>query len=123
MYSWQPLGGMAAGMNRLPPWKPSDRTPEEVSQIIKKAAKFYGASLSGIAELDERWIYSHRFTKQYSDPRNIHAPIVFDDVPEPMELEDRSLVIPRSMKYVISLAFEMDFDGIMTYPAGPGAAG
>lgn len=32
-------------------------TREEVSRAVKKAAKFYGASLAGIAEVDQRWFY------------------------------------------------------------------
>ncbi len=72
LYSWQPLGG--PGMDGTPPWDSSDWTPEEVALIIKKAALFFGASLSGIAELDERWIYSHRFTKDFSDPPSSPPP-------------------------------------------------
>jgi reductive dehalogenase len=120
LYSWQPLGG--SPMDEMPPWDGSDFTAEETSHIVKKAALFYGASLTGIAELDERWIYSHRFTKYFSDPIRIHTPIRIDDVEAPTELEDRTLVIPKSMRHVIVLAFEMDADAIATYPGGPGAA-
>jgi reductive dehalogenase len=121
LYSWQTLGG-GAGLNELPPWDPADWKPDEVAHIVKKAARFYGASLSGIAELDERWIYSHRFTKRFTDPPGIHAPILLDDVDAPAELEDGTLVIPKSMRRVIVMAFEMDADAIATYPGGPGAA-
>jgi len=120
LYSWQPLGG--SPLDALPPWYPTDWTPEEVTQIVKKASLFYGASLSGIAELDERWIYSHRFTKRFTDPPCIHAPIRVDDVETPAELEDGTLLIPKSMRHVIVMAFEMDADAIATYPGGPGAA-
>ncbi len=120
LYSWQPLGG--PGMDGMPPWDASDWTPEEVALIVKKAALFFGASLSGIAELDERWIYSHRFTKDFSDPPEIYAPILIEDVESPEEREDGTLVIPKSMRNVVVLAFEMDFDAIATYPGGPGAA-
>jgi len=120
LYSWQSLSG--GPMNDMPPWDPTDWTPEEVTQIVKKASLFYGASLSGIAQLDERWIYSHRFTKRFSDPPFIHAPIRIDDVEAPEETADGTLVIPRSMQNVIVMAFEMDADAIATYPGGPGAA-
>lgn len=121
LYSWQPLGG--SPMDEMPPWDGSGFTAEETSHIVKKAALFYGASLSGIAELDEKWIYSHRFTKYFSDPIRIHAPIHIDDDAEaPTELEDGTLVIPKSMRHVIVMAFEMDADAIATYPGGPGAA-
>jgi len=121
LYSWTPLGG-GPGAAGLPPWQPSDWTPGEISEIVKKAARFYGASLAGIADLDERWIYSHRYTKNFSDPPRIHAPILVDDVSAPGELEDGTLVIPKSMRRVIAMAFEMDEDGVATYISGPGAA-
>ncbi len=35
-----------------------NHTPEEVSEVIKKAAKFLGASLVGIAPFDERFLYT-----------------------------------------------------------------
>lgn len=124
LFSWQPL--------RKPPgtgvpWKPSDWSPQEVSEIVKKAARFYGASLSGIAELDRRWIYSHRYNEQATDensnpPAGQEPPISFEDIDVPTEREDRSLLIPKSMKYVVALAFEMDRDGIETSIAGPAAA-
>ena len=44
------------------PWDHSHYSEEDLANIVKKAAMFYGASLVGIAELDERWIYS-----RYSD--------------------------------------------------------
>jgi len=39
------------------PWDFSKYTPEEISSFVKKAGEFYGASLVGIAPLDERWVY------------------------------------------------------------------
>ncbi|HEX9798420.1 MAG TPA: reductive dehalogenase [Anaerolineales bacterium] len=120
LYSWQPLPGSflsRARLTEMGPWDMAGYTPREVTDIVKKAALFYGASMAGIAELDERWIYSHRDTKGYSDPPNIVAPILFEDVDVPEERADKTLVIPRSMKYVISMAFEMDYDGYQ-YPIG-----
>lgn len=60
------------------PWDHSHYTEEDLARIVKKAAKFYGASLVGIAPMDERWIYAG-----YSDSfgkGNGGAPIVFEDV-------------------------------------------
>ncbi len=42
--------------------KPFDRshmTDQDLSQMVKKSAMFYGSSLVGIAQLDKKWIYSH----------------------------------------------------------------
>lgn len=124
LFSWQSLRGR---MPTKEPWKPSDWNPHELSMMVKKAARFYGASLAGITEFDRRWIYSHRYNEQASrknpnPPAGQEPPILFEDVDGPHEREDKSLVIPNSMKYVIALAFEMDRDGIETSIAGPAAA-
>lgn len=126
LYSWNKLGGFTGALYNLPPRMDyGDRSVEEMSDIMKTAAKFYGASLAGIAEVDERWFYSHRFTKGRGEnfEPGINAEIIYDEnATSPAELEDGTLIIPKSMKYVIALAFEMDADGMATYIAGPGAA-
>lgn len=35
--------------------------PAEMSEHIKQVARFYGADLVGICELEQRWVYSHYF--------------------------------------------------------------
>jgi len=124
LFSWQPLRPTYQSRNR---WEPTDWSQQEVTEIVKKAARFYGASLTGVARLDERWIYSHRYNEQASrdnpnPPAGQEPPIVFEDIDAPLEREDQSLVIPKSMKYVIALAFEMDIDGIDASIGGPAAA-
>ena len=61
IYSWE--GRSRNAMQQLPDtrWFPEENgyTTEEVSQIIKRSAKLYGASTVGIAALDERWFYTH----------------------------------------------------------------
>ena len=37
--------------------------PEWMSKRIKKVARFYGADLVGITEIDPRWVYSHYFER------------------------------------------------------------
>lgn len=130
LYDVAPLAGtMAAGypFGMLGPWNPGAEgySPEEVTTIIKKAAKLYGASLAGIATVDERWFYDKAYQGPYTNnPETIgrHAPIVFEEADAPKYLEDGTLVIPKSMKYVIAMAFEMDEDGIATSLAGPASA-
>ena len=68
-----------------------------LTRNLKRAAKFFGASLVGIAELDRTWLYSvNRKGNPYNIPENIH--------------------------HVVVMAVEMDFDGIMTSPAYPSSA-
>ncbi|MCG8347582.1 MAG: reductive dehalogenase [Chloroflexales bacterium] len=63
MYSWD---RQATNPSRMPEgrWIPEEHgyTVEDVSKIVKRSAKLYGASLVGIAPLDERWFY-----KDYGD--------------------------------------------------------
>jgi len=119
--SWIPLAGtrtpIAASAGQ---WQPDGYSPEEVTHIVKTVSKFFGASLAGVSEMDERWIYSSRMMR-FDKPGTV-APIIFDDVPEPVEKDDFTLVIPRSMKWIISMAFEMDEEGIATYNSGIGSA-
>lgn len=125
LYSWQPMGGFTGMLYGLPPKMDYGQwSVEDMSHIVKTAAKFYGASLSGIAELDPRWLYSHRYTKGYGSKagNDITAEIRYEDAETPAELDDGTLIIPKSMKNVITMAFEMDYDGMQTYIAGPGCA-
>jgi tetrachloroethene reductive dehalogenase len=128
LYSITPLPGSFMStfpLTQMGQWKPEDLMPEDLSVIIKKAARFYGASLVGIAEVDERWIYSRTYGSAFTnfpETRGRSGPIVFEDVEEPAEHEDGTLVIPKRMKYVIALAFEMDREAIATSIAGPQAA-
>ena len=81
--------------------------PAKVTRIVKKAARFYGASLVGVCEVDMRWVYSHTFYT-FPHPKK-------DEPIEPIE-------IPEDCKYAVVLAVAMDYDAIGTSPALPGAA-
>ncbi len=71
--------------------------PAKVSRIVKKAAQVYGASLTGICELDHRWLYSYRQN-------------VLEKKHEPVE-------IPGEYKYAIVLGFEMDYEVMRHSPS------
>ncbi len=77
-------------------------TPKELTKKIKRVAKIYGASLVGVAEIREQWLYS----KTYSRSRKEHLPV---DLPE-------------DMGHVIAIAIEMDYDLIQTAPSNGSAA-
>lgn len=70
----------------------------EMTRQLKRAARFLGASLVGVAELDRRWVYANR-------RRDL----------EPIEL-------PGEIKYAVVVAIEMDELGIAASPACPAAA-
>ena len=90
-------------------------SPEEASQIVRKAALLLGADQVGFAELDRRWVYSHYFDQETKKDH----PIKFSDEPgyeqydKPVRLEDGTRVIPKEMKYVVVMLHEWgkDIDG------------
>lgn len=71
--------------------------PEKMNRDIKNVARYFGADLVGVCELDRRWVYSHsynRYTKEY----------------EPLE-------VPEEYKYAIAMAYEMDYELIKHAPS------
>ncbi len=76
--------------------EPSAAESRAMTRAIKKAARMYGAALTGIAEIDRRWLYTT------------------DRAGEPYE-------IPESINRAIVIAVEMDYEGISTSPAFPSA--
>ncbi len=71
--------------------------PAAMSAEIKHVAKFFGANLCGITELDHRWLYTHR-----SDCR--------DGSEQPNDL-------PDGITSVIVLGHQMDETLVETYPS------
>lgn len=102
LYSWSPLGASI----KPPDVEKFKADPKRASKIIKKAARYYGAALVGICELDERWIYAHDYRGRE---------IVFEDVEEWYETEEK-IVIPESHKYIIVPAVPMEFEEIKYAP-------
>jgi len=70
----------------------------KMTRKVKKAAKFFGASLVGVTEINMNWLYAnHRYSL------------------EPLEL-------PEGVRYAVVVAVEMDELGIATSPEAPAAA-
>jgi len=63
-----------------------------LTQMVKRAARFFGAELVGIAPLNRKWLYSENRRGESYD-------------------------IPETMQYVIVMAIEMDYDAIATSPS------
>jgi reductive dehalogenase len=127
--SWRPLSSplsepsfTGVRMKRL-----EDVDEARMASLIKKVAMWFGASLARITLLDRRWVYSHWYDNKSSPHRNPR--IVFSDEPGfeeyscPTQLEDGTQVIPKEMKYVISLGIEMDYSAMKTAPAPLSQAG
>jgi reductive dehalogenase len=76
-------------------------SPEDMSHIVKKVARFYGASLAGICSVHPNWIYSHEFN-------------VITQETYPIE-------IPEGCNRAVVIAIEMDYEAIRSSPTGVSA--
>ncbi|MFP3853269.1 MAG: reductive dehalogenase domain-containing protein, partial [Anaerolineales bacterium] len=85
-------------------------TPEEMTKTVKSAARLYGAALVGIASMNSKYV----------NLKESGRDVVFRDVEEPAVTEDE-MVIPTSMRSVISVAIQMDLDLITRVPTAVGA--
>lgn len=79
--------------------------PQFLSKAVKKAARFLGAELVGLAPYDERWVYSHLYRRG------------FEEGPKELVLE-----MPKDVSTVVVLAFEMDREALDTSPTALAAA-
>lgn len=99
--SWTRGGG---GRGSLTPW---EATPEKAANVVKRAARFFGAADAGIAPLDRR----HVFLRSYG------VDIRFEDVEEPYEVENEKAVIPEKVKYAIAVVVRMSPDAATLAPS------
>lgn len=76
--------------------------PVVASRMIKRAARFFGADLVGICELNGLWVYAY----------------VNNDVTD----EHTPMEIPDEYRYAIAMAIEMDYEYVQTSPAGGASA-
>jgi epoxyqueuosine reductase len=118
--SWKPLasGRPSGSFIQTGSSKRWDGSPEEASKIIARMARFYGSDLVGFCELDRRWVYSHYFDEETKRdyPIKFSDEAGYEKYDSPGTLDDGVQVIPKEMKYVAVLIFEMDFAGMATAP-------
>lgn len=72
-------------------------SPQEITAEVKHVAKVFGADSIGVTTLDERWLYTHKYSAQTQREK-------------PNEL-------PEGLHHVIVIAQEMDQDLIETVPS------
>ncbi len=72
-------------------------TSKEYTTMVKKAARFFGANLTRIANLDPRWLYTHN---RHGQPYNI----------------------PEECNRIVVMGIEMDYYAIATSPTFTSAA-
>jgi len=106
MYSWE---SKLWGENIQPKGlKLHVENPAIMTSNLKRAARFFGASLVGICELDRRWLYSHHY---YPPLSGFEQPV-------------QKVEIPDDYKHAIVLAYAANYEDYRyapTYPAGAAA--
>ena len=122
-FAWKPdsfnLGDFYGTNWTKPKYEIEDIT--EFTNKVKKAAEFYGASLVGITDIDDKWIYKTGFnmaglTSKQMSKGGIRAGEEDDSVlKKPIEL-------PEGINKAIVMAIEMNPEAIATAPAQPAAA-
>ncbi len=73
-------------------------SPEEMSRIIKKVARFLGADLVGLCKLHPNWVYSHEFNL--------------------VNLEHYPIEVPAECNNAVVVGVEMDYETIRSSPTG-----
>lgn len=136
MYNWD--NTMAEDRrNQGQQWKFGSE--EEAGKIVKKAARFLGADLVGIAPYDDRWTYANWCRPKYRpfklpNGRTAYAPYDIEKYLKNREVEvfgrdvfeaDWEKYAGFTPKSVVVMAFEMDYRSFRTAPsiiqsAGPG---
>jgi len=93
--SWQPLPPDM--FFKFPEQKPKVTDAVKMTNRIKRVARYLGADIVGIANLDPRWLYSHHYIPETGESK-------------PVEIDQR-------YKYVIAMAVEMDYKIYGTTPS------
>ena len=75
----------------------TETSPAENSHDVKRAAKFLGADLVGICEYNERWVYTHNYSRHTSTEKPID--------------------LPSDLSHVVVIANSMDYETIKTVPS------
>jgi reductive dehalogenase len=116
-YKWDVQSGMVRFLKRINPhpWDPGDldMSWEDAAIVVKHAARFYGASLAGIAQLNPFWLYSDHYAPK-KEQKERAIPVLSEG--ERFEQTDDAWYIPKSMNRVLVLAFEEDFQAISNSP-------
>jgi epoxyqueuosine reductase len=95
--------------------------PNEFTKIIKRVAKFYGASLVGIVDIDHRWIYKTGFIRPKQTSEETSKGEVREGVQD-VSILQQPINLTAGISKAIIIAIEMDKDAISTAPTQPAAA-
>lgn len=79
-----------------------EREPEQLTALVKAAARFLGADLVGVAAVHPSWIYSHEY--------------------DLIAREHRPLELPEGCERAVVMAIEMDYEALRSTPTALGGA-
>ena len=88
---------------------PCTASPEEMANMVKSAARLYGASIAGITPMKEAYVNLKEGSRS----------VVFDDVDLPAVTEEK-FVIPRKMKWVVVVAIQANLGLLSRAPSAVG---
>lgn len=93
LYSWKSLEEPEESLDsNLKFQKPKILDPTRMSAKVKRAARFYGADLAGIARLNDSWVYSHSYNR--------------------LTGKNATINLSKQFKSAIVMAIKMDHDRI-----------
>jgi reductive dehalogenase len=100
LYSWEGVGERIK--RYVETGEPVKESPQEMSHIVKRVARFFGAGVTGICSVHPNWVYSHEFNLLSKQ----HYPIN----------------IPEDSHTAIVMAIPMDYEAICSSPSGVSGA-
>ena len=74
-----------------------DVSPEEMNKDVKRVGEYFGAGMVGVCDFDERWVYTHNYSRK-------------DQREKPMDL-------PDGLTSVVVIVNQMDQETIKTVPS------
>jgi len=114
LLSWTRISVKTPAELGVPPYT---APAEEAALTVKAAARFYGAGLAGIAQMNEGYINRNQTGKE--GKASLEISIEDADVPS---VTTQKFVIPRKMKWVVAIAIPMDLDLLRRAPTALGDA-
>ena len=75
----------------------TEASAEENSADVKRAGKFLGADAIGICDYDDRWVYTHNYSRH--------------------KITDKAMDLPKDLTHVVVIVNEMDHQTIQTVPS------
>jgi epoxyqueuosine reductase len=94
LFAWEGVPDKAK--HYLEAGEPVTGSPEEMARVVKRAARFLGADLAGIARVHPHWVYSHGF--------------------DTIAREHFTVELPEGFDSAVVLAVQMDYENLRSAP-------